>query len=145
MVWWCIQLTRLTLVCEVIRYHLVQARQISQTRFFGLARITFLYLFLFHSLLCLTSFLSQNKNFRVKSLKQFLCFPVCFYKLPEMFTYISVYQIVLQVSAFSGGCGSSVDGKGSSKSVSEDSLSTRPRTQGQTPAWAHKGMRKIRS
>ena len=27
MVWWCIQLTRLTLVCEMIRYRLVQVRQ----------------------------------------------------------------------------------------------------------------------
>ena len=36
MVRWCIRLTRLTLVCEVIRYRLVQVRQ-NQKILFGLA------------------------------------------------------------------------------------------------------------
>ena len=64
MVRWCIRLTRLTLVCEVIRYRLVQVRQNQKKKHFSGWRpaIAFLYLFLFHSLLCLTSFLSQYKN-----------------------------------------------------------------------------------
>ena len=37
MVRWCIRLTRLTLVCEVIRYRLVQVRQNLKRRLFGLA------------------------------------------------------------------------------------------------------------
>ena len=38
MVRWCIRLTRLTLVCEVIRYRLVQVRQnLKKKRLFGLA------------------------------------------------------------------------------------------------------------
>ena len=37
MVRWCIRLTRLTLVCEVIRYRLVQVRQNQKKRLFGLA------------------------------------------------------------------------------------------------------------
>ena len=58
------RLTRLTLICEVIRYRLVQIRQNPKKRLFGLAarnRLS-LSLFLFHSLLRLTSFLSQYKN-----------------------------------------------------------------------------------
>ena len=63
MVRWCIRLTRLTLVCEVIRYRLVQVRQNQKKDFSGWRpAIAFLYLFLFHSLLCLTSFLSQYKR-----------------------------------------------------------------------------------
>ena len=63
MVRWCIRLTRLTLVCEVIRYRLVQVRQNQKKDFLGWRpAIAFLYLFLFHSPLCLTSFLSQYKN-----------------------------------------------------------------------------------
>ena len=59
MVRWCIRLTRLTLVCEVIRYRLVQVRQNQKKDFSGWRpAIAFLYLFLFHSLLCLTYFLS---------------------------------------------------------------------------------------
>ena len=63
MVQWCIRLTRLTLVCEVIRYRLVQVRQNLKKDFSGWQpAIAFLsYLFLFHSLLRLTSFLSQYK------------------------------------------------------------------------------------
>ena len=62
MVRWCIRLTRLTLVCEVIRYRLVQVRQNLKKDFSGWQpAIAFLYL-LFHSLLRLTSFLSQYKN-----------------------------------------------------------------------------------
>ena len=37
MVQWCIRLTRLTLVCKVIRYRLVQVRQNLKKRLFGLA------------------------------------------------------------------------------------------------------------
>ena len=75
MVWWCIRLTRLTLVCEVIRYHLVQVRQLKSKKDFSGWRptIAFLYLFLFHSLLRLTSFLSQYKKWfqlHVKSARQ---------------------------------------------------------------------------
>ena len=66
MVWWCIQLTRLTLVCEVIRYRLFQVRHKVKKKkkdFSGWRpAIAFLYLFLFHSLLRLTFFLSQYKN-----------------------------------------------------------------------------------
>ena len=64
MVRWCIRLTRLTLVCEVIRYRLVQVRQNLKKKDFSGWRpaIAFLYFFLFHSLLRLTSFLSQYKN-----------------------------------------------------------------------------------
>ena len=59
---WCIRLTRLTLVCEVIRY---QSEKISKKDFSGWRpAIASLYLFLFLSLLRLTSFLShdQHKN-----------------------------------------------------------------------------------
>ena len=60
---WCIQQARLTLVCEVIRYRSVWVRQNSQKDFSGWRpAIAFLYLFLFRSLLHLTSFLSQSKN-----------------------------------------------------------------------------------
>ena len=64
MAWWCIRLTCLTLVCEVIRYCLVQVRQILKKKDFLGWRpaITFLYLFLFHPLLRLSFFLSENKN-----------------------------------------------------------------------------------
>ena len=56
-------MVRLTLVCEVIRYRLVQVRQKPKKDFSGWRpAIALLYLFLFHSLLCLTSFLSQYKN-----------------------------------------------------------------------------------
>ena len=60
----CIRLTRLTLVCEVIRYRLVQVRQNLKKKNFSGWRpaIAFLYLFLFHSLLRLTFFLSQYKS-----------------------------------------------------------------------------------
>ena len=34
---WCVRLTRLTLLCEVIRYRLVQIRQNLKKRLFGLA------------------------------------------------------------------------------------------------------------
>ena len=62
---WGIRLTRLTLVCEVIRYRLVQVRQNLKKKDFSGWRpaITILYLFLFHSLLRLTSFFSQYKSF----------------------------------------------------------------------------------
>ena len=57
MVRWCIRLTRLTLVCKVIRYRLVQVRQNLKKDFSGWrSAIAFLYLFLFHSLLRPTSF-----------------------------------------------------------------------------------------
>ena len=46
MVRWCIRLTRLTLVCEVIRYRLVQVRQNLKKRHFGLAARNRLSLFL---------------------------------------------------------------------------------------------------
>ena len=63
MVRWCIRLTRLTLVCEVIRYRLVQVQQNLKKRLSGWRpAITFLYLFLFPSLLRLSSFLSQYKK-----------------------------------------------------------------------------------
>ena len=64
MVRWCIRLTRLTLICEVIRYRLVQVRQNHTKKDFSGWRpaIAFLYLFLFHSLLRLTFFPSQYKN-----------------------------------------------------------------------------------
>ena len=79
----CIRLTRLTLVCEVIRYRLVQAWQNLKKRLrvgglqspfsisssfvllFILLRqpaIAFLYLILVHAPLHLTSFLCQSKN-----------------------------------------------------------------------------------
>ena len=50
----------------MIRYRLVQVQQNLKKRDFSGWRlaIAFLYLFLFHSLLRLTSFLSQNKNER---------------------------------------------------------------------------------
>ena len=66
MVMWCIRLTRLTLACEVIRSHWFKSDKISKKKDFSGWRpaITFLYLFLFHSLLRLTSFLSPNKNRR---------------------------------------------------------------------------------
>ena len=74
MVRWCIRLTRLTLVCEVIWYRLVQVRQnLKKKRLSGWRpAIAFLYLFLFHSLLRLTSFLSQNKN-NHKRCRMFSC------------------------------------------------------------------------
>ena len=63
MVRWCIRLTRLTLVCEVIRHRLVQVRQNQKKDFSGWRPTSaFLYLFLFHSLLRLSSFLSQYKK-----------------------------------------------------------------------------------
>ena len=67
MIRWCIRLTRLTFVCEVIRYRLVQVRQnLKKKKKKDLPgwrlTIAFLHLFLFHSLLPLTSILSQNKN-----------------------------------------------------------------------------------
>ena len=82
---WCIQLTRLTLVCEVIRYRLVQVRQNLKKKkkknFSGRRpAIAFLYLFLFHSLLRLTSFLSQYKNEHCWSMDRticLLCSPMC--------------------------------------------------------------------
>ena len=50
MVRWCIRLTRLTLVCEVIRYRLVPADKITKKDFSGWRpAIAFLYLFLFHN------------------------------------------------------------------------------------------------
>ena len=56
-------LTRLTVVCEVIRYRLVQVRQNLKKDFSGWrSAIAFLYLFLFHSLLRPSSFPSQYKN-----------------------------------------------------------------------------------
>ena len=61
MVRWCIRLMRLTLVCEVIRYRLVQVRQnLKKKRLFELAARN--HLFVFHSLLRLISFLSQYKK-----------------------------------------------------------------------------------
>ena len=57
-VWWCIQLTHLTLVCVVIKYHLVQVWQNLDKKKRLLAwrpAITFLYLFLFHSLFIIFS------------------------------------------------------------------------------------------
>ena len=65
MVLWCIRLTCLTLVCEVIRYRLVQVRQNLKKKkrlSSWWPAVAFLYLFLFHSLLRLTSFPSQYKN-----------------------------------------------------------------------------------
>ena len=64
MVRWCIRLTRLTLVYEVIRYRLVQVWQNLKKKDSPYWRpaIAFLYLFLFHSFLRLTSFLSQYKK-----------------------------------------------------------------------------------
>ena len=62
---WCIRLTRLTLVCEVIRCRLVQVRQnLKKKKDFSGWRptVAFLNLFLFHSLLRLTSFLSQKQK-----------------------------------------------------------------------------------
>ena len=60
---WYIRQTRLTLVCEVIRYRLVQVHKISKKDFSGWRpAIAFLHLFIFHSLLRLTSFPSQYKN-----------------------------------------------------------------------------------
>ena len=59
------ELTRLimTLVCKVIRHRLVQVRQNLKKDFSGWQpSIAFLYLFLFHSLLRLTSSFSQYKN-----------------------------------------------------------------------------------
>ena len=80
MVRWCIWLTRLTLVCEVIRYRLVQVRQnLKHKNDFSGWRpaIAFLYPFLFHSLLCLTSFLSQYKRIR-------FFFNFCHYRSAKM-------------------------------------------------------------
>ena len=45
MVRWCIRLTRLNLVCEVVRYRLVQVRQNLKKRLFGLAARNCLSLF----------------------------------------------------------------------------------------------------
>ena len=64
MVRWCIRLTRLTLVCEVIRYRLVQVRQNQKKTFrvggpqspFSISS-SFILSFVFN-----TSFLSQYKN-----------------------------------------------------------------------------------
>ena len=63
MVRWCIRLTRLTLVCEVIRYRLVQVRQNLKKRLFGLAARNRLSLFLplsFSSSSYFLSFLKQK-------------------------------------------------------------------------------------
>ena len=43
MVWWCIRRTRLTLICEVIRYRLVQVRQNLKKRFFMWVHSSFLH------------------------------------------------------------------------------------------------------
>ena len=63
---WVYPANALTLVCEVIRYRLVQVRQNLKKKkkdFSGWQpAIAFLYPFLFHFLLCLISFCSQNKN-----------------------------------------------------------------------------------
>ena len=68
MVRWCIWLTRLTLVCEVIRYRLVQVRQNLKKRLFGLAARDRLSLFLPLSFSPSSHFLSfsiQKWNLRV--------------------------------------------------------------------------------
>ena len=57
---WFFRLTCLTLVCQVTRYRLVHIRQKRKVFSGWRLVIAFLYLFLFHSLLCLTYFLSQN-------------------------------------------------------------------------------------
>ena len=58
-----IRLTRLTLVYKVIRYRLVQVQQNKKKdRSCSRPASAFLFLFFFHSLLHLTSFLSQYKN-----------------------------------------------------------------------------------
>ena len=64
MVRWCIRLTRLTLVCEVIRYRLVQVRQ-NQKRLFGLAARNRLSLSLPLSFSPLSYFLSFSIQKRV--------------------------------------------------------------------------------
>ena len=59
--------TRSTLVCEVIRYRLIQVRQnLNKKKNFSGWRpaMAFLYLFLYHFFTRLSSFLSQNKNQR---------------------------------------------------------------------------------
>ena len=61
MVRWCSRLTRLTFVCEVRRYRLVQDKISNEKTSGWQPAIAFLYLFLFHSLLCLTFFLSRTK------------------------------------------------------------------------------------
>ena len=68
MVLWCIWLSRLTLVCEVIRCHLVQVRQNQKKDCSGWQpAIAFFYLFLFRSLLHLTYFFLQKKILRVEA------------------------------------------------------------------------------
>ena len=72
---WCIRLTCLTLICEVFRYCLVQVWQNLRKRLSGWRpAIAFLQLFLFHSLLRLTSFLSQNRKLILK-FRQWLLWP----------------------------------------------------------------------
>ena len=69
---WCIRPTRLTLVCEVIRYHLVQFNKISKKDFCGWRlAIAFLHLFPLHSFLHLTSFLSQKQKIKYILLNQY--------------------------------------------------------------------------
>ena len=63
-------LIMLTLVCEVIKYRLVQVQNLQDFSGWRPA-IAFLYLFLFHSFLRLTSFLSQNKNQYIRMSKNF--------------------------------------------------------------------------
>ena len=87
MIRWCIRLTCLTLICEVIRYRLVQVWQNLKKKknFWGWRpAIAFLYLFLFHSLLCLSSFLSQYKQ-------SILIWPSVTFNLVELQTSNTTY------------------------------------------------------
>ena len=65
-----------SLICEMIRYRLVQVRKNLKNGFSGWRpSIAFLYCFLFHSLLRLTSFLSQHKNPKSSLHRQSSVFP----------------------------------------------------------------------
>ena len=92
MVRWCIRLTPLTLVCEVITYRLVQFRQSLKKDFSGWRpAIAFPYLFLSHSFLRLTSFLSQRKW-------PPLCSPV---EWSQFFTTAGVLALVIMCQLWS--------------------------------------------
>ena len=92
MVRWCVRLTRLTLVCKVIRYRSVQVRQNlkkkkKKTSRVGGPQSPFLYLFLFHSLLRLI--LSQNKNNNLSSILHQALQSLTFFFLLPLFSQCS--------------------------------------------------------
>ena len=95
--WWCIRLTRLTLVCEVIRHHLVRVRQnLKRKGLFGLAarnRLSLSHPLSFSSSSYFLSFSKQKEILSTTHEKKGCCIPPKNIKTPPSKSQMrTIYQ-----------------------------------------------------